>query len=195
MPNLTLATLSTGRRRRRLFAAALGFALAGVSAAFASDAAVSKEYQLKAAFLFNFTKFVEWPATRFTDATSPIVIGVLGEDPFGPELKNLVKDRKVNGRDIVVKPVATLAEAGAVHLLFVSPRDEKQLAPALAQLRAASVLTVGESPAFAGGGGIITFSVVEDKVRFEINQTAGEAAGLKLSAQLLKLATVVRHSP
>jgi len=157
-----------------------------------ADAEVSKEYQIKAAFLYNFTKFVEWPASRFADGSSPIVIAVLGENPFGDELAKLVKGRRVNGREIAIKSITDPSEAGAVHVLFICARNDRQLGPVLAQLRSGGVLTVGESDAFASAGGIITFNLVEDKVRFEINQSAGEQAGLKISSQLLKLAVPAR---
>lgn len=168
--------------------------LAGPAAA-GAEPEVAKEYQLKAAYLYNFTKFVEWPRERFADDTSPIVIAVLGENPFGDELARLVSGRKVNGRPITVLAARSVREGAAAHLLFISARDEKSLGPALAQLHAAGVLTVGESPGFAAGGGIITFILEADKVRFEINLTAAEQSRLKLSAQLLKLATVVRRQP
>ncbi len=161
-------------------------------AAYGADAEVPKEYQIKAAFLYNFTKFVEWPAARFASASSPIVIAVLGENPFGDELAKLVKGRRVNGREIVIKSVTDTSEADSVHVLFICARNDRQLGPALAQLRADAVLTVGESAAFASAGGVITFTLVEDKVRFEINQAAGEQAGLKISSQLLKLAVPAR---
>ena len=170
----------------------IGLLFLGGQEACGADADISKEYQIKAAFLYNFTKFVEWPASRFADESSPIVIAVLGDNPFGDELARLVKGRRVNGREIVIKSITDLVEAGDVHVLFVCAHNDGQLGPALDQLRADGVLTVGESDAFASAGGIVTFILVEDKVRFEINQASGEQAGLKISAQLLKLAVSAR---
>jgi hypothetical protein len=158
-------------------------------------AEVSKETQIKAAFLFNFTKFVEWPQECFADDTSPLVIAVLGTNQFGDELRKVVQDRKVNGRDIVVTTVTSLEAPRTIHLLFVDARGEAQFRGHLGRLRAAGVLTVGESDQFIAGGGIIAFTLVADKVRFEINQTAAEQARLKLRAQLLKLATAVHRQP
>lgn len=157
------------------------------------DAEVSREQQIKAAFLFNFTKFVEWPQERFADDTSPIVIAVLGGNPLGDELAKVVKGRKVNGREIAVMNVTTLEVPPSAHLLFIDPQAEAQFGGMIGRLHAASVLTVGESGHFAALGGIIVFTSAGDKVRFEINQGAAEAARLKLSAYLLKLATVVRR--
>ena len=156
-------------------------------------AAVAKEYQLKAAFLYNFTKFIEWPRERFATEGSPIIIGVLGMNPFGEELSIIVKDRTVNGRPILVTFLPTAAEVGAVHLLFV-PAGEETLLPAAAWSHVA-IVTVGESPDLAARGGMIIFTQVGDKLRFEINLAAAERNGLKISAQLLKLATVVRRQP
>lgn len=153
---------------------------------------VSKEYQVKAAFLYNFTKFVEWPASRFSDATSPIVIAVLGRNPFGEELNAIVRERKVNGRGLVVKIIDSADEAAAAHLLFVGADAEDRLAGKMDALQKAGVLTVGESPRFIASGGVINFTLEADKVRFQINPQAGEQTGLKISAQLLKLAMIVR---
>lgn len=152
---------------------------------------VSKEYQLKAAFLYNFAKFVEWPAERFANETSPIVIGVVGRNPFEAELANIVKGRTVNGRAIVVKSITTASEVRSLHLLFLPGGEETRL-PAAAW-RDVAVVTVGESAEFAALGGTITFTQEGDKVRFEINLATAERDGLKISAQLLKLAASVRR--
>jgi hypothetical protein len=159
----------------------------------AESASVSREYQIKAAFLYNFTKFVEWPPRRFAAPESPIVIGILGDNPFGDELATIVKSRKVNNRPIEIRFVTTAAEAASVHVLFAVAGQESRMAAMSGPLKAQSVLTVGESPSFAASGGMIDFIVEGDKVRFAINAELGEQAGLKFSAQLLKLATAV-HS-
>ncbi|HEX9048874.1 MAG TPA: YfiR family protein [Verrucomicrobiae bacterium] len=153
---------------------------------------VSKEYQIKAAYLYNFAKFVQWPEERFATGQTPLVIGVFGRNPFGGELQAIARDHKINGRAIVIKPVATVAEARTVHLLFMSAAESNELAPRLAALDGAGVLTVGESEAFAEDGGMIVFVREADKVRFHINAAAAEHAGLKISAQLLKLSQVAR---
>jgi hypothetical protein len=152
---------------------------------------VSREYQIKAAFLYNFTKFVEWPPSRFATPESPIIIGILGDNPFGDVLETIVKDRRVNNRPIEIRLVATKAEAAAVHVLFSGAGHEQQIAAMRGLLQAQSVLTVGETPQFAASGGIIDFIVGDDKVRFFINAGSGDQAGLKISAQLLKLSIPV----
>jgi hypothetical protein len=165
-------------------------ALLGLSA-IALRADISKEYQIKAAFLYNFTKFVYWPPECFASATSPIVIGVLGQNPFGDELKKIVKDRTVNGRAILVTLIHTANEVPSVHLLFVPAGEETRLAPIAWQN--AAVVVVGESERFAALGGTISFTREADKVRFAINLDSAGRARLKISAQLLKLATDVQH--
>jgi YfiR/HmsC-like len=182
----------TGRARAGLLLVLTLLALSAPRAT-AAEPAVSKEYQLKAAFLYNFTKFVEWPAARFADATSPIVVAVVGRNPFGEELENVVKGRAVNGRAITVKVVTSPEEASAAHphLLFVPAGEETRLPVRALQLDA--VVAVGESEAFAALGGMITFVQVGGKVRFEIDIAAAERGHVKISAQLLKLATVVRR--
>jgi hypothetical protein len=150
---------------------------------------VAKEYQIKAAFVYNFTKFVEWPPDRFASTSDPIVIGVLGKNPFGQSLENAVRDRKVGGRNIVIIEVNPATEGRIIHVLFVAAGEEKsfnrQIAP--------GALTVGETERFNGLGGMITFISDADKVRFMINLAQAEDAQLKLSAQLLQLASTVRR--
>ena len=149
---------------------------------------VIPEYKVKAAFLYNFTKFVEWPAVRTTEPGRPITIGVLGRNPFGDELANITRGRTVNGRSFAVSAVHTTEEAAAVDLLFVCAGEEARMKAMQESLHDAGVLTVGESPQFLAAGGVINFVIVGDKVRFAVNLAASERAGLKLSAQLLKLA-------
>ena len=172
----------------------VAFLFTGLAAGVAQDS-VSKEYQIKAAYLYNFAKFVEWPADSFTNSQSPLVIGVLGQNPFGDELQAIAKDHKINGRDIVIQQVGTVAEARGVHLMFIGATEDDQVSAILVALRNSSVLTVGESEKFTAAGGIIHFVREADKVRFEINTSAADQHGLKISAQLLKLARAIRKEP
>jgi hypothetical protein len=158
--------------------------------AVASDG-ITLEYRIKAAFLFNFTRFIGWPAESFADPASPIVIGVTGEDPFGAELANVLKGRRVNGRPIVVRSITNSDDARTAHLLFIGTTEPEELAQLMRSLHGLPVMTVGESAVFAGEGGMIRFVLRGDKVRFEINAGAAEQARLRVSAQLEKLATVV----
>jgi hypothetical protein len=164
-------------------------------AADGAAAAPGRECEIKAAFLYNFTKFVAWPAQTFATADAPIVMGVLGDSPCVQALERLVKDRKVNGRTIVVRRIASAEQAKGTHLLFVGSAQEAQFAGLEPALHSLPVLTVGESPGFATLGGAIDFVPQGDKIRFEINIDVAEHAGLKISAQLQKLAAVVHRSP
>lgn len=170
------------------------FVLVGAAFAAASlRADVSREYEVKAAFLYNFTKFVEWPDGRFESSDEPLVIAVLGRSPFGDGLVAAVEGRQVSGRGIVVRPVATAEEARSAHLLFVPAGEEGRFAAIAGALRGAAVTTVGESDRFAAQGGIITFVQEAGRLRFAINLEAAERERLKVSAQLLRLATHVRR--
>jgi hypothetical protein len=170
----------------------LGFVLMpGLTTLSSADSTIPKEYKVKAAFIYNFAKFVEWPAQKLADS-APIVVGVLGPNPFGDELENALKGRQINGRTLIVRQFDNLEAAKAAHLLFVSLNDESKLHKALKEY---GILTVGQSESFARNGGMITFAFEDDKLRFEINIGAAEQAGLKISAQLQKLAKNVRKGP
>lgn len=174
---------------RLRFFRALALAAAFALPAAAARAEISKEYEVKAAFLYNFAKFVEWPASRFATAESPLVIGVMGKNPFGDELAAMVQGRKVGGRDVVIVDVACNGDLRGVHMLFVAEGEERCVKAGAA----AGLLTVGESEIFSATGGMITFVPQGDKIRFTINLEAAERARLKLSSQLLKLASSVRR--
>ena len=165
--------------------------LLGALASFAAPDP-GKEYQLKAAFLYNFTRFVEWPNDKLPSG-EPFVIGLWQTNPFGRDLEATIGDRTTHGRKIVVRTCASLDEARRTHVLFIGAAATAALKETVGELHASHVLTVGESRAFASASGIITFSLEGDKLRFEINLDSGEDAKLKLSAQLLKLATGVRR--
>ncbi len=171
------------------FAACLTLGLATMSKA---DSTIAREYKVKAAFIYNFAKFVEWPPQKLDSDNSPLVIGVLGPNLFGDELENALKGRQINGRGIVVRQFDDVEAAKIAHLLFVSVNDETRLRKALKEY---GVLTIGQSESFTRNGGIITFTFEHDKLGFEINVGAAEQAGLKISAQLQKLAKAVRRGP
>lgn len=161
-----------------------------------ADAATAvKEAQIKAAYLYNFTKFVEWPAASLGAPGDSIVVGVFGESTLQADLETTVKGRKVNGRSIVIKRVVTATEARAVHLLFVAAGEEAHFADVMPKLAGTAVLLVGESPQFLARGGCIRLIVDEQRLRFEINATAAERAQLRLSAQLQNLAVAVHRDP
>lgn len=155
--------------------------------------APSKEHQLKAAFLYNFLRYTEWPAARLPQPASPIVVGVVGADALASELETAVRGRKIEGRSVVVRVLSSLEQACDVHLLFVPAAQTERTLPRLEQLHAAHVLTVGETPAFGAAAGIIVFTAEDDKVRFAVNLRSAQEARVRLSSQLIKLAIAVKQ--
>jgi hypothetical protein len=164
------------------------------------DSASTREYQVKAAFLYNFIMFVDWPAEKMPAAGEPIIIGIIGKDPFETAFEP-VEDKQVNGRKVIVKRFKGLEEIKKsgmdkefeeikkCHLLFICS-SEKAVAKEITDLvKNNNVLTVGDMPGFLeSGGGIINFVLEEEKVRFEINQTNAEQSKLQIRSQLLRLA-------
>lgn len=189
MHHCLFPTPFAGVLRQWMLALALVFLGYGAQVACSADG-VSREYQIKATFLLNFTKFIVWPPQR---SSNPLIIGVLGRNPFGNELDKVVQTAVSGGRDIRVRILNSAAEASDVNLLFVPSGEERKLAGQLSVFHQASVLTVGETPEFSSLGGIITFSKEDENIRFEINREAGTAASLKISPQLLKLARSARQ--
>jgi hypothetical protein len=151
----------------------------------------SLEYQVKAAFLLNFTKFIEWPSTAFENAESPIAICILGDDPFGNTLSQIVAGEVVGGRKVTVQKTKRSPPPKSCQVLFVSS-SEKDVHKTLPGL-GAGVLTVGEGESFVREGGMIAFVLENRHVRFEINQSVAGNAGLKLSSKLLSVATAVEQ--
>jgi hypothetical protein len=144
------------------------------------------EYPLKAAFLVNFAKFVEWPRAAFAEPTSPIVLGILGQNPFG----DILAGKIINNRPLVPKVFSSSSEATNCHILFIVGSYEKdRLSAIIKSLGKASVLTVGETKDFTEIGGMINFVQPEKKIRFQINDAAAKRVDLKISSKLLSLAT------
>lgn len=152
----------------------------------------SREYELKAAFIYNFTKFIEWPDDAFSGPGSPIFIGILGQDPFGGALENAIRGRKVNGRPLVIEHLESAASARTAHIVFVSRAESWRLDELKGALQGASVLVVTETENEFSPVVAINFTLAGDKLRFEINMDAATAARLKVSAQLQKLAKVIQ---
>jgi hypothetical protein len=146
------------------------------------------EYHLKAAFLYNFAQFVEWPAEAFKSADEQIGLCVLGENPFGSALNQAVKGKTAAGRKFAVREISEPKEAGRCHILFVAGSESGRVKPVLAELKGRNVLTVGETEDFAAAGGVITFRLKATRVRFGIDIQAASSANLKISSKLLMLA-------
>lgn len=157
----------------------------------AANGAPAGEYQIKAVFLFNFAQFAEWPARSFADETAPIVIGILGDDPFGHYLDELVKDEKVGERPIVVRRHKDVTAIDGCHILFVSQSESSRLDKIIANLKGRSVLTISDADAFTRLGGMVRFAMDGGKVRLRINVEAAKACGLTISSKILRPATIV----
>jgi hypothetical protein len=154
-------------------------------------AQAATEYQVKAAFLYNFAKFVEWPPSSFSDPSAPLRICVLGQDPFGQELRNITNERTVNGRKLQVDELVDAHLARPCHILFIAASEKAQLKQIFESLRGIDALTVGDTKGFAELGVIINFVLENNRVQFEVNHKAAEQAGLKISSKLLNVAKVV----
>ncbi len=148
------------------------------------------EYQVKAAFLYNFAKFVEWPAEALSEDPS-FVIGILGEDPFGRLIDEAVAGKTVRDKPIIVKRFSKIEDTGSAHILFISDSEVGNVSRIVKQMSRAPVLTVSDINRFAERGGMVQLETEQSRVRFAINVAAVERAGLKPSSQLLKLARIV----
>lgn len=156
-----------------------------------SQDATTNEYQVKAAYLFNFAKFVEWPTNTFSSADAPLKICVMGLDPFGRSLEDSIAGKTVSGRPIEISHKADAAGARSCQILFIAVSDKQQIRRILPQLSGASVLTVGDTLGFTEDGGMLNFVLDGDRVRFDANLNAAEQAHLRISARLLSVAKTV----
>jgi hypothetical protein len=186
-------------RRLAILIIALSASLSWAPAAFAQapDSSDSSEYLIKAGFIFNFAKFVEWPSNAFAQPDSPIVIGILGTDPFGMTIDKIVQDKKIGARGFVVKRLkwgTDLKELKECKILFVSTSEKAHMDELVQIVRGLPILTVGETPGFAERGGVIRFVLEDNRVRFEVNVVAARQADLTISSRLLTLARIVQQS-
>jgi len=185
-------------RRLGILIVTLSVSLSWTSEAFpqAQDASDSSEYLIKAGFIFNFAKFVEWPAAAFAQPDSPIVIGILGTDPFGTIIDQIVQDKKIGGRGFVVKRLrwgGDVKEIRECKILFVGASERAHVDELVQLVKTLPILTVGETPGFAERGGVIRFVLEDNKVRFEVNVEAAHQAELNISSRLLTLARIVQQ--
>jgi hypothetical protein len=168
----------------------------------------SREYQVKAAFLYNFIKFVDWPGEETADSNEPIIIGIIGKDPFGNAFEP-VKDKPVRDRKVVInyfkeldelkksdKADAQIEAIRKCYLLFVCPSEKEKLGEIINLVKDRNILTVADMQGFLEAGGIVNFVIDENKVGFEINNVAAKHANLQIRSQLLRLAKrVVEEKP
>lgn len=146
------------------------------------------EYQVKAAFLYNFGKFVIWPTNAFADAYAPLVIGVVGEDPFHGDLKRLVAHKKIDGHMVIIRTITSADQVKGCHIIFLSSAAQSSPSDLLAAVRQPGILTVTENlEHFTNSNLIINFVRLDNRIRFEINVPTADKAGLKISSRLLPL--------
>lgn len=155
----------------------------------------SVELHVKAAYLLHFVRYVDWPSASPDAALSPVVLGVLGHDPMAEVLESTVSGKTVNNRPIRVKQFASAEQIDHCDILFVPRSESRQMQAALAATAGRHILTVSDNEKFSNQGGMIEFLLIDDTVRFTINNNAAEKAGLKLSSELLRVAYSVigRH--
>ena len=146
------------------------------------------EYEVKAAFLYNFARYVQWPAPGNRKS---FAIGVLGRDPFGRVLDEVMRGQKVHGRAVIVRRFTRLEDVAGCDMIFIASSERNDFRRIFIHLAAARMLTVGEADRFAENGGMINLTTREERIRFEVNPAAIARAGLKASSQLLRLATIV----
>lgn len=172
---------------RRAAALLLGCWFAFGCPARAQDSGPS-QYRLKAAFLYNFVKFVQWPTNAYAGPAAPTVIGVLGENAIGEDLETILHDKVINQHPLQFKKLDSPADATNCHVLFISASERRRFPEILAALGERSILTVSESDRFLQDGGMINFIIVDRRVRFQINDQPARKAGLIISSDLLNLA-------
>ena len=153
------------------------------------------EYEMKSAMLYNFTKFIDWPASALGGGAAPLVVGVLGNDPFASWLDTALRNKTVCGHPVVVRRIESPARMKACHVLFVGASDPKQVAGILRALGHAPVLTIGDGERFAKLGGIIGFIWDGNRIHVKINLQAAQQADLGISSKLLRLTAIQAEAP
>jgi hypothetical protein len=153
------------------------------------------EYQVKAAFLYNFAKFVEWPPGTFANPSDPIGICIAGANPFGSTLDSMVQGKKIGDRAFVVRRIPDTQQVKGCQILFIGSTEWKRVRPLLEALKGAAILTVGETDDFTAAGGMIAFQIEGPRVRIQIDLETAERSRLKISSKLLSLAEIVKRQP
>jgi hypothetical protein len=150
------------------------------------------KYQIEAAYIFNFARFVDWPAQAFSNASAPMVIGVLGKNRFGTVLQDTVSGKVIRGHPLRFKQCASVPEAARCQILFISDSEKSRFRSIIGTLNGATILTVSDADGFIQAGGMIDLRIIDQKLRFDINNSAAKSAGLTISSKLLSLAITVR---
>lgn len=152
------------------------------------------EYQVKAAYLYNFGRFVKWPTKAAANNDGTFTICLLGQDPFGPVLDSTLAGESIDGKPLVIRRLTKPQEAADCRILFINSTEQKHLRDILVSLDKEAILTVSDMPDFSRRGGMIQFVLEGERVRFEVNLASAENASLTLSSELLKVATLVRKN-
>lgn len=156
---------------------------------------ISVEYKIKAAYLFNFAKFVTWPPRAFSAPDAPYIIGIVGNDPFGDDLDETIRGKTVGGRPFVVHRIASPDAIGFCHILFISDSEARHIERIIEHLRTQPVLTVGEMDGFLKAGGMIRFVMANNNVRFEIAPGTARDVSLQVSSKLIQVAQSALSTP
>ena len=180
------------RLRALITAIAAAWAFLALPALYAQNPRPT-DYDVKAAYLYNFGRFVDWPGKAEATQGTSFTVCILGQDPFGPSLDATLAGETIGGKTIVAKRISGAEESDNCQILFLTAMDESRLNRIITELNKKAVLTVSDMPQFAKRGGMIQFVLEGKKVRFEVNLTATQHAGLTLSSELLKVATSVRR--
>jgi hypothetical protein len=179
-----MALLTAHRTRRALL---LGLLASGIC-----RAQTFNEYQVKAAFLYTFAKFVEWPPQAFSSPSGAMAICILGDDPFGNFLDDAVRGKTVEGRPLVVYRMADFPAGHECKILFIATSERRRMPALLESAATRSVLTVGDTADFASQGGVIGLQLDGQRIRLSVNLAAAEKARLRISSRLLSLATIIK---
>ena len=157
-----------------------------------AETAISKEYQIKAVFLFNFAQFVKWPSKAFSRPDGPFTIGILGNDPFSTFLDETVKGEKVEGHPLVIRRCGSAEEAEGCQILFISGSEASRMESILAVLKGRNILTVSDTEGFLRDGGVVRFVTEENRIHFRISPEAAKHAKLAISSKVLRLAQIAK---
>jgi len=149
-----------------------------------------REYQLKAAFIYKFTQFIEWPSSAFSSDDDPIIVAIVGDDPFHGDLDRAAADKKTGNRPMLIKHFADVDHIERCHMLFVAASQADQMPAVLRKISDWAVVTIGDNDSFCRDGGVIRFFIEDQRIHFEINTSAAERAGVKISSRLLQLARI-----
>ncbi|MFC1569371.1 YfiR family protein [bacterium] len=152
------------------------------------------EYQIKAKYLYNFARFVDWPEESFQNPDSPFVIGIIGNDPYGIDLEKTIEGKQIKNRKFMIRHYQNLENLSSCHILFIGVDNRSRRSQIFNKIKNKSILTVGDENNFAKDGGMINFIIKEKRIRFKINRDAVKQSGLKMSTNLFKMAEIVEPS-